>query len=229
VPPSNLLCLTGLASDADHLAGSVLAGADRRQTLYEGSDHAVPSPLDVVLELSEALRDSARGHESGRPFGVQCLVVGLVPPRRRAKAAETSPAFAIYTLDPGGGYRHWGAATAIGRGAGRVRRNVHELLLSTSGGASSGGGLPRTAEDALRLALNATMAAFEADLPPPSSSSAPVDDDASHYAALVLEAGAGSRGTEEPDVGVVDPRRVRAVVRELVGSRSAAREAGNYI
>jgi 20S proteasome alpha/beta subunit len=216
--------MTGFASDVDHLVSTVQSSADRHRLVYEGSDH-VPSPLRLVHELAEALYDNAQGTQAGRPFGVQCLIVGQVPDWR--------PRFGIFTLDPSGGYRHWGVATAIGRGADRVRRNVYEQLQAKSGsrsGSSSSGDVPRTADEALRLALNATMVAFASDAPPSSSTAsaaktaAPNED----YAALLLLAAAASSSTTdadkiEPEMGIVDPNHLQALVQELREPWNAAR------
>jgi hypothetical protein len=114
-------------------------------------------------------------------------------------------------LDPSGGYRHWGAATAIGRGADAVRRNLYDQLLAAPAH-------PGNADEALRLALNATMASFETD-GPPSPTIAPHE----HYAALVLAANDEDGTVTEPLVGIVDPHHVQSIVHELRASRNAVR------
>jgi 20S proteasome alpha/beta subunit len=213
MPPAVLVAMTGLASDVDHLLSTLQNEWDSHAATYEGSDNAL-SPLRVTtVTLAQALYGAAQGAEGGRPYGVQCLVVGPMPSRGNgASAARKRPPFGLFTLDPGGGYRHWGVATAIGRGADRVRRNVYELLTATTGRPP---GLPADASEALRVALNATASALGDDGKDCGSSA--------HYTALVLV----HRGNgQEPLMAIVDPIHIQATVKQLALEREASRERG---
>lgn len=208
LPPAVWVAMTGLASDVDFLLSALQAEWDRHVATYEGSDNAL-SPLKVAtVSLAEALYGAAQGAEEGRPYGVQCLVVGPIPAWR--DAPSRGPPFGLFTLDPGGGYRHWGVATAIGRAADKVRRNVHELLTGAAAGQGPRRpGLPADAREALRVALGATMSALGDD--------GRVDSSA-HYTALVLVHRGNGR---EPLMAIVDPLHVEATVRELAADMAS--------
>jgi 20S proteasome alpha/beta subunit len=78
----------------------------------------------------------------------------------------------LFSLDPSGGYRHWGVATAIGKAASLVRTRLFENLVATSGDLT-------TVAAALRVSLNATTSALE-------ESADMMDLDMSGYECLVV-------------------------------------------
>jgi 20S proteasome alpha/beta subunit len=136
--PSALCCMTGLFSDVDYLTRRLQQSVENDCFVYD-ADHAFPI-LGKVRVLSEMLR-SATKWKGDRPFGVQALLIG---PQRRGTLS-------LFTLDPSGGYRHWGAATAIGKAASLVRKRLHENIIQTP---------VLSMELVLRVSLNATMSAL---------------------------------------------------------------------
>jgi hypothetical protein len=216
MPPTVLVAMTGLASDVDHLLSTLQSEWDSHVATYEGSDHALSPHRVATVSLAQALY----GADGGRPYGVQCLVVGPTPIRTDNDDASSSsapnrkaPSFGMFTLDPGGGYRHWGVATAIGRAADRVRRNVHEILTMKPQGS---GGLPEDAGEALRVALNATASAL-------GDNDDGKDGSGAHYTALVLV----HRGNgHAPLMAIVDPLHIQATLKELKADK-ASKQTGS--
>jgi hypothetical protein len=221
MPPAVLVAMTGLASDVDHLLSTLQSEWDSHVATYEGSDHALSPHRVATVSLAQALYGAAQGADGGRPYGVQCLVVGPMPIRTdndddassSSAPNRMAPSFGMFTLDPGGGYRHWGVATAIGRAADRVRRNVHEILTMNPKGS---GGLPSDAGEALRVALNATASALGDNDDGRGGSGA-------HYTALILV----HRGNgHAPLVAIVDPLYTQATLKELKADK-ASKQTGS--
>jgi 20S proteasome alpha/beta subunit len=138
-----ICCMTGLASDVDYLSRTLQKQANTHRTIYESS-HAMAT-LKVVKNLAGMLQGAVQFKE-GRPFGVQALVVGLDRTRLN-----------LFSLDPSGGFRHWGSATAIGRGAQQVRKHLHESLVASSNKTEE---VPSNGKKALEEALKACLMAM---------------------------------------------------------------------
>ena len=119
VGPTTFCCMTGLASDIDYLTRILLKHAETHRLIYEGS-HRLPT-AKVVHLLAENLQKEAR-YQGGRPFGIQTLLLG---------STRANP-LALWTLDPSGGMRHWGCATAVGKEATEVRKRLYEALREES-------------------------------------------------------------------------------------------------
>jgi 20S proteasome alpha/beta subunit len=146
-----ICCMTGLASDIDYLSRTLQKQANVHRTVYE-SNHP-QATLKVVKNLAAMLQDAVQ-YKEGRPFGVQALVVGL----DRTQSSSSKSRLNLFSLDPSGGFRHWGSATAIGRGAQQVRKHLYESLVVSSKSkkedeVSSNG--KKALEDALRACLTA--------------------------------------------------------------------------
>lgn len=207
---------TGLASDVDHAVAVLQHRWDNHRLIYEAApDH--PLGTGMAVRTVATLLSAAAQVSHGRPYGIQCLVVGLAPypppplhPAFNRLTASSSPVLQFVTLDPGGGYRHWGAATAIGRGADRVRRHLHAQLLQQqqqqrTSVDDNNKGQDFGARDALRVALNATRLAW------------PDDGEASPCTAIVVWGQRGrSRGARPVlRAATVDPSAVDNLRREL--------------
>ena len=111
-----LCCFTGFSADADYLIRALQENVDSQQTLHEGDSSHVTA-RQIVNWLSEELREAGES-EGSRPYGVQALLVGL----------SSQKELSMYTFDPSGGYRHWCAATVIGRGSIEKRKLLADLL-----------------------------------------------------------------------------------------------------
>lgn len=153
--PNTLSCMTGLVSDVDHLTLLLQKNVDTHRLIYEGTHDY--SPLQVAQLLAGHLQEAAKW-DGGRPFGVQALLVG----RQRSD-------WTLLTLDPSGGYRSWGRATAIGRTAFSVRKHLHQQLRDRE---------EVSPESALHMAINATREALR------ETTSSPLD--ANDYEALLI-------------------------------------------
>jgi 20S proteasome alpha/beta subunit len=136
-----LCCMTGLASDVDYLSRCIQKQVDTHRVVYEGT--RVFSALQLVRVLCELLQEATKGSSGGRPYGVQALIVGTSP---------TRDALQMYTVDPSGGFRHWGTGTAIGRGAALVRKHVYRQNITNQTP-------PTCAKEALEVALRASFSA----------------------------------------------------------------------
>jgi 20S proteasome alpha/beta subunit len=141
--------MTGLASDVDYLSRTLQKQANVHRTIYEAS-HALAT-LKVVRNLADLLQEAVQW-QGGRPFGVQALVVGM--DRTVSNTATATTRLNLFSLDPSGGFRHWGSATAIGRGAQQVRKHLYESLISKKKQAPSNG------KGALDEAMRACMTAM---------------------------------------------------------------------
>jgi 20S proteasome alpha/beta subunit len=95
----------------------------------------------IVRALSSTVQLAALA-EGGRPFGVQALVVGL----------DKKDKLLLYTVDPTGGWQHYGGgATAVGRGAEKVRTLLYKAIKDASTSDDRG------ARVALRIAISALV------------------------------------------------------------------------
>lgn len=103
-----VIFMTGLASDVDYLLRVLLEHVESDRILFDQS-RCTPA-ISVVQKLTNQIQNEAK-YKSGRPFGVQGLVLG------QNSRGTTS----LFTVDPSGSYRSWGCATAIGRNASAVR------------------------------------------------------------------------------------------------------------
>lgn len=182
-------CMTGLASDVDFLVRSLQKHADTHQIIYEGS-HAQPT-LKVVRQLTSMLQAAVQG-QGGRPYGVQALIVG----QDTAATGTAGCALNVFTTDPSGGYRHWGSATAIGRGAAQVRKHLYVSVSKE---------IPASAKDALCAAMRASIKAGR---------EAEVNVAADEFCAIVVQSAKGSSSTLR--VATIDPEQVQELQEMLL-------------
>ena len=187
-----LCCMTGLASDVDYLSRALQKQADHHQTVYEASHHL--ATLKLVRALASMLQGATQW-QGGRPYGVQAVLIGL-----------DQQSLGIFSLDPSGGFRHWGAATAIGRGATQVRKHLYESLSQQDMTVVTTSGAEAALEHAMRACAKATK---EASL----------DLNAEHYDAIVVRTGKRNGPLR---VATVDPQQLRecqdAINKEMVDS-----------
>ena len=183
--------MTGLASDVDHLTRRLQQRVEHDTIIYD-SAHWSPV-LEKVHALAKMLREATK-YKGDRPFGVQALLIG------RQQQQHEAP-MSLFSLDPSGGYRHWGVATAIGKAASLVRRRLYENLVA----------MPdlTTVETVLRVSLNATMSALE--------ESADMDLDMSGYECLIVWY---ERGRIR--VAAVDPSELTRMQKSLRNAEEAA-------
>uniref|UniRef100_A0A7S4JFZ6 Uncharacterized protein n=1 Tax=Odontella aurita TaxID=265563 RepID=A0A7S4JFZ6_9STRA len=185
-PPSRILhvlhesagivcALTGFASDVRHLVRVAAREVSDREFIYGG---APPSVHYVVRDVLASRVRGAAFAASGRPFGVQALVVGnrFAPGNRIAVEEDSGPGsgntLQLYTIDPAGGWRHWGGGgTAVGRKADIVRRKLHGALQYSHDDDSHeekaltppGLGRPRDWSEALDVAMRSLIESTEMD------------------------------------------------------------------
>lgn len=107
-----VVSFTGLISDVNHVATTLQQQLDNHRIVYE--DSALCSAFKVTDTVSSILMEA-----EGRLFGVQVLVLGMSARKQLLQ---------LYSLDPSGGYRHWGMATAIGKAAAEHRANIYKQL-----------------------------------------------------------------------------------------------------
>jgi 20S proteasome alpha/beta subunit len=155
---ATICCMTGFCADVDYLTRVLLQAVDSHLFMHEGScaasirtttttleseyaaatSAATTTPLPIahlVKLLSQELHQAILGN--GRPFGVQTLLIGgTAAPSPRfmdngcRNRGTSAPSWQIWTLDPGGGMRHWGGgATAIGRQAALVRKHLAREMM----------------------------------------------------------------------------------------------------
>jgi len=164
---STALCsMTGLASDIDYLTSSMQMLVEDHRYIYDGASAAKTSvlPIGQVLDLLASVLQKETVYEGQRPMGVQVLLVGRDPLKfgivgaSAAAGATTSPsapsAFKMFTLDPSGGYRHWGVGAAIGRNAPLVRKQLYNHLRSKGDGEKA-----KTGVDILKACLRSSIEA----------------------------------------------------------------------
>ena len=123
--------MTGLASDIDYLTSVLQKQVEDHRLVYDGASSAQTSglPTGQVIQMLAFVLQKETEYEHQRPLGVQALVVGRDPkPKHNVSGKNRPPAFTIFTLDPSGGFRHWGGGAAIGRNAAFVRKQLHEHL-----------------------------------------------------------------------------------------------------
>lgn len=150
--PGTLCCMTGLASDVDYLTRRLQQLVEHDAMVQDGA--YVPTVHARVSSLATMMR-AVTHWSTDRPYGVQALMLGRQPMASTNSTTSTTDrleTLSLVTLDPSGGYRHWGVATAIGRAASLVRKRLYESLLRTS---------VTSVETALTVCLNATVLALE--------------------------------------------------------------------
>lgn len=188
---SALCCMTGFSSDVDYLTRRLQFQVEQNTIVY---DSDFKQPVRRMVHLLAEILQSATQQEGDRPFGVQVMMIGQQPQPQSKPRSESKP-LAMFTLDPSGGYRHWGVGTAIGKAATHVRKQMYELLVQTA---------PTSAESALRMALNATMSAMN------DEGSANNGASSQYEAILVWNVNGGLRAA------IVDPKQVEDVRQSLL-------------
>jgi len=206
---SAVSCMTGLASDVDYLSRILQKQVDGNRIVYEthqsatnqASHHSLA--VKLVQKLSNILQEATQ-YQDSRPYGIQALVVGVAPLvttnhpfDSNNQRAQRRQRLNLWTLDPTGGFRHWGAATAIGRKAVPVRQQLHRLL--------SEGGAPENASKALHVCLQACLEATQEPI---------------RYEALLVWV----TSSGDIAIGTIDPKLVKdcqdAVLKEMADSNS---------
>lgn len=174
--------MTGLASDIDYLTSSMQMLVEDHRYIYDGADAAKTSllPMGHLVDLLASVLQRETLYGGQRPLGVQVLLVGRDPPKKYGSTAGSttysSPpsTFKIFTLDPSGGYRHWGGGAAIGRNAALVRKQLYDHLRSEGGAA-----IAKTGREILETCLRSSMEARREE----ATKSGELSD---HYEALLL-------------------------------------------
>jgi 20S proteasome alpha/beta subunit len=197
---STVCCMTGLVSDVDYLSRVLQKHVDLHRIMYEGS--RVMNALELVREAALELQEAAQ-YENGRPYGVQALFVGS-----RLASSRNGNKLTLLTLDPSGGFRHWGYATAIGRDASLVRQRLYNSLSKRDAQCS--------AKAALDVGLHALIGAEHG-----SSSETRLEDGGSvNIPEVLIVLRDKSRSTIS--VATVDPDVVEACVRRLSSEESSS-------
>ena len=99
--------------------------------------------------MAQPLKESC--WTSGRPCGVQALMVS---------ASTTSKKVIVYTLDPSGQVHTWsGGGTAIGKQSRKTRESLHQLLLENDNDETNSCVDNNTWEDSCRIAMKALLLA----------------------------------------------------------------------
>jgi 20S proteasome alpha/beta subunit len=166
---SSVWCtMTGFAPDVDYLMGVLLQQVDIHATLFHDDTIVTrvgSSALSSHLHtLSSVVQEAG---ESGRPYGIQALLIG-----GKQKRHADQYTLRLATLDPSGGYQDWKYGTAIGNRADVVRRKLGECirqakdeienLVSSENGSSRPHQRPfaATGRQALQWGLEALSAAI---------------------------------------------------------------------
>jgi len=190
--------MTGLASDIDYVTSVVQKQVDDHRKIFDGASSAktyVQSTSDIVQILSDILQRETR-YDGQRPLGIQVLLVGRDPKAYTNQLHRTAHAFKIFTLDPSGGYRHWGGGAAIGRNAAFVRKQLQEQSSSMDAGRVKG-------ISALQLCLRSSMKARREE----STKGGELSDE---YEALLLW-----EENENFCVASIDPKQINDMRMEL--------------
>lgn len=236
--PTAFVAMTGLVADVDHLTRILLYQVNHvHRSTHDGSTmgtHVPLLPLQLVHALSNQLQDAGRAFE-GRPYGIQALLIGYDPRRRRCRddtpsapdgtapttTTRPSSALRIYTLDPSGGYRHWLSGTAVGRDAAAVRRHLcgRRTATPTTAPPDRSAASGRTAlATALRAFLRAQRTTTTAvPLARPSS------DEEDRYEALLLWL---PHDGDPLGVATIDPKQVDAVREAVVAELRESQTIG---
>ena len=118
---SHTICaMTGLALDVEHVCRVLQKEVDDHFFVHQESltTHAMTQRMASMLQ-------NACLSKGGRPYGVQCMLVGCddIDPK--------DGALCIYSMDPTGAWQSWGRATAIGKFGTDVRRVLAKKLKSS--------------------------------------------------------------------------------------------------
>ena len=209
---SNAVCsMTGLASDIDYLTSTAQNLVDDHRYVYDGASHAQsPSlPAGQLVQILTYVLQRETVFNDQRPLGVQVLLVGRDKPNiynsastggdGRGKKKKNLPStFTIITLDPSGGYRHWGGGAAIGRNAASVRQQLHQNLVAASLADSTT--IAKNGASTLEICLRSSVEARREE--------ATVNGELSdHYEALLL----WEDEAKQFSVASIDPKQVREV------------------
>lgn len=131
-----VVCLTGFGPDVDFLISALLQSVESHRIVYENTHRYTAS--STALDLAGRLQEATKWN-GGRPFGVQGLVVG--------DQQQSRELLSLLTIDPSGGYRSWGTASAIGKAAEQVRKALHAAVKDRHS--------PPSASEALEIVLQA--------------------------------------------------------------------------
>ena len=101
---SGLVCaMTGFAADVWHLVRVLAREVSDHEFLY--ADSPPPTIHELARDTLALATRNAAFASSGRPLGVQALMVGNHASSRKAFGGTS---LQIYMVDPTGGWRHWG-------------------------------------------------------------------------------------------------------------------------
>jgi len=204
-----VLALTGLAADARHLTRLTAKQIVEHDYIYGDDAKHRMQIKDVVRDvLSDTLTDAASDN-GGRPYGVQALVAGW----RRNRRSGGQELLDMYTVDPSGGYKHWGGGgTAVGRNAEMVRKRLHKALHHRRRGNDEDENefnIPQGAEGGLEVAMKAMLGDESAAL----SLGVDVAKEARQFDALVLYPAKSRR-----NCAAFHPKKVEEVYRRYIAS-----------
>ena len=126
--------MTGLASDVEHLCRVLQKQVDAHWNIFDQplTTHSMTLGLAEYFCL-QTTTFAGGGSSQGRPFGVQCLLVG-----GDDHGDQERTVFGVYSIDPSGAWQSWGGTTAIGKYAKTVReelvkkRKSKKLILPAS-------------------------------------------------------------------------------------------------
>jgi len=141
----------------------------------------------------------------------------------------------VITLDPSGGYRHWGSrATAIGRGAAQVRKQLYERLLAdTKQSLNHDSRLidrhPTTAQTpltALRVALEALLCADGVDIRAAGTDGIGSSGEKHFvYEAVLIRSMMGGSSPQQLWIETIDPEQIQEIQRNILQQPSAVSPA----
>jgi 20S proteasome alpha/beta subunit len=164
--------MTGFAPDVDYLTGVLLQQVDVHATLFHDDTIVTrvgSSALSSHIQtLSSVLQEAG---ESGRPYGIQALLIG-----GKQRRHDDHYALRLVTLDPSGGYQDWKYGTAIGYHSDVVRRKLGKCIRQAKGEietlvSSNGSNRPSQRPFAAtgRQALQWGLEALSAAIPDPTN------------------------------------------------------------
>ena len=184
------------------------------------------SLLSVVQKLARLLREATRW-QGERPFGVQALLVGPNPPADSSgKRMNTGGCpLDVMTLDPSGGYRHWGSrATAIGRGAAQVRKHLYERLLADTKQSTERRPIhAHTPLTALRIALEALLGADGVDVRAPGGAGTGSAGEKHYvYEALLIRSMMADSSPQQLWIETIDPEQIREIRGDILQQRASS-------
>jgi len=169
-----IIGITGFTPDAQHILRFTVKSLSDHKYVYSGAGSSgVTSNIikrQIVDPISDRLKTAALS-ESGRPFGIQALIVGLSLNNHREEKEDDHHPACFYSIDPSGGWRSWGGlATAIGNRAELTRRSLWIQIRDLSDKKIA---LPM--EEALQIAMKALLTPNPSDEQNESSTANDVD------------------------------------------------------